>query len=67
MMTVMRSLARRDGFHASALTVATGLAIAFFVMLCAPRAAWMLGASFIDSDRDRNLGHTDIHIQIEAP
>jgi hypothetical protein len=67
MMTVMRSLALRGGFHASARTVATGLAIASFVTLCMPPVAWMLGVSFIDSDRERNLGHTNIHIQIEAP
>ena len=47
MMTVMRSLARRGGFYASARTVAIGLAGAFFVMLCALRAAWTLGASFV--------------------
>src|SRR5262245_41802560 len=50
MMRVMRSLARRGGFHASARTVATGLAIASFVTLCALPVAWMLGVSFIDSD-----------------
>ena len=50
MMTVMRSLARRGGFPASARTVATGLAIASFVTLCMPPVAWMLGVSFIDSD-----------------
>ncbi len=67
MMTIMRSLARRGGFHASARTVATGLAIASFVTLCVLPVAWMLGVSFIDSDGERNLGHTDVHIQIEAP
>jgi iron(III) transport system permease protein len=50
MMTVMRSLARRGGFHASARTVATGLAIASFVTLCMLPVAWMLGVSFVDSD-----------------
>ena len=67
MMTVMRSLARRGGFHASALTVATGLAIASFVTLCMPLVAWMLSDSFIGSNRERTLGHTDVHIQIETP
>ena len=50
MMTVMRSLARRGGFHASARTIATGLAIASFVTLCMLPVAWMLGVSFVDSD-----------------
>jgi iron(III) transport system permease protein len=50
MMTVIRSLARRGGFHASARTVATGLAIASFVTLCVLPVAWMLGASFMDSE-----------------
>src|SRR5262245_35456637 len=50
MKIVMRSLTRRGGFHASARTVATGLASALFVTLCALPVAWMLGVSFIDSD-----------------
>ena len=50
MMTVMRLLARRGGFQASARTVATGLAIASFVTLCMLPVAWMLGVSFVDSD-----------------
>jgi len=48
MKIVMRSLTRRGGFHASARTVATGLASALFVTLCALPVAWMLGVSFID-------------------
>jgi hypothetical protein len=67
MMTVSRLPARRGRFHASPRNVATGLAIASFVPLRMPPVAWMLSVSFIDSDRERNLGHTDIHIQIEAP
>jgi hypothetical protein len=67
MMTVMRLQARRGRCYASARTAATGLAIASFVTLCMPPVAWMLGVSFIGSDRERNLGHTDIHIQIKAP
>jgi ABC-type spermidine/putrescine transport system permease subunit II len=50
MKIVMRSLTRRGGFHASARTVAISLAGALFVMQCALPVAWMLGASFIDSD-----------------
>ena len=92
----MRSLARRGGFYASARTVATGLADAFFVTLCALPATWIPGSSFVITHdsveamaiayrvalmrsgritqivtphelRERNSGHTDVHIQIEVP
>jgi iron(III) transport system permease protein len=57
MMTVMRSLTRRGGVHAPARTVAIGLAGAFFAMLCALPAAWMLGVSFVDSDGGLTVGN----------
>ena len=45
-----RPLTRRGRIHVSARTVALGLAIAIFVMLCVLPAAWMVGVSFLDSD-----------------
>src|SRR5262245_12832695 len=60
MKTVMRSLTRRGRFHVSARNVAISLAVALFVTLCALPTAWMLGASFVDSDGGltiRNYSH----------
>src|SRR5262245_55575188 len=48
MMIGMRSPTRRGGFQASARNIALGLAVAFFVTLCALPAAWMLGVSLVD-------------------
>lgn len=50
METVTAAMTRRGGFHTSVRTVALGLAIALFVLLCVLPTAWMLGISFVDSD-----------------
>src|SRR5262245_28432958 len=57
MKTVVGSLRRRGGFHTSARTVALGLAIALFVLLCVAPAAWMLGVSFVGSDGSLSIGN----------